>query len=270
MDDSTANRDEIESDDELEIGEIIRKDTPQRGSRPPPGEVRDYDRYVDNRRDRNIDSSTSSTSMRRQSTNPLSGETSILDKVLPLIGKYGLLILVIIILFVASYFLYFNFSKLGSVDRDLTQRLEDLEGRVGELEHITQNLGDGVGEIVEVSTPEAVPKSFDGVVALDNKSYSTGDIAEVTVRDTDINSNPEKEDVVDVFLINMNTDDQITLTLTETGRNTGEFVQKFMLARETGETQIKVNVNNSIEVIYADKKSASGSQEIRKATANII
>lgn len=263
MDDSTADRDEIESDDELEIGEIIRKDTPQRGSRPPPGEVHDY---ADNRRDRDIDRSTP---VRRQSTNPLSGETSILDKVLPLIGKHGLLILVIIILFIASSFLYFNFSKLGSVDHDLTQRLEDLEGRVGELEHITQNLEDEVGEIVEVSIPETLLKSFDGIVALDNKSYSIGDIAEVTVRDTDINSDPEKEDVVNIFLININTNDQITITLTETGINTGEFTQKFTLARETGQTQIKVDTNDSIEVIYADKKSAKGSQEIRKATADI-
>lgn len=262
MNNLTANRNGIESDDELEMGEIIQKDIPQRGSRPTSSEVRDYNEHVDNRRDRNVDSSTP---IRRQNTTSLSGDAFTSDSVLPLIRRHGLVILAVIVFFIASSLLYFGFSN-----HDLAQRLEDVEGRVGELEYITQNLEDGMGEILVVPTSDVVHKSFDGKVTLDSKSYNIGDIAEVTVRDTDVNSNPEKEDVVDVSLININTDDQITITLTETGINTGEFIQKFMLARETGKTQIKVNINDSIEVIYTDRKSAKGSQEIRKATADII
>lgn len=263
MDNSTANGNEMESDDELEIiGEIIRRDIPQRGSRPPQDELRDYDSV--NGRDGTIGSDTPSTG--HQSTIPLSEENSTFEGILPLLRKQGLIILVVLVFFVASSFLYFEFFKLENANQGLTQRLGDLEERASELEDINRNLN----EMVTVSTSEAAQKSFDGTIALDNKSYNIGDVATVVVRDTDINTNPEKEDTVDVSLVNSNTNDQIPITLTETGINTGEFTQKFMLARETGETKIKVDTNDSIELIYTDEKSAKGLREVRKATADIV
>lgn len=267
MANSTANGNEMESDDELEIiGEIIRRDIPQRGSRPPQDELRDYDRVND--RDRDIESGTPST--RHQSTIPLSEENSTFEGILPLLRKQGLIILVVLVFFVASSFLYFEFSKLESANQVSTQRLGDLEERASELEDINRNLEDRLNEMVTVPTSEAAQKSFDGTIVLDNKSYNIGDVATTVVRDTDLNTNPEKEDTVDVFLINIDTGDQIPITLTETGINTGEFTQKFMLARETGETKIKVDINDSIELIYTDEKSAKGLREVRKATADIV
>lgn len=99
-------------------------------------------------------------------------------------------------------------------------------------------------------------KTTQGKISLDNNNYSIGDIATITLGDPDMNINVNKVDTVWIGVIDINTEEKITLELQENGKDTGIFTQKFTLAKVTDEKQhnIKVTINDTIIILYLDEK----------------
>lgn len=215
--------DEDNGDDELEIGEITERDSPDRITRPPDDELIKYDRGDK----RNEISSSGGVIGER-----IGEDRDRLSK------RFFGLYIVIAILCISTIFLYSGVNDLGN--------------RIGELEKL-------------------LPLNSNGTVSLDKSEYHINDTATVTVVDTDRNINTRVRDKVNVFVRDTNTTEQISINLTETWLDTGEFTGTFTFAEETNITQnmMRVRINDTIEVVYEDEKTVENTPAPRIVNATI-
>ena len=237
-----------EDSDELEIGEITERDSPDRITRPPNDELIEYDRG-----------------------NKINEGSSLGGVIAGGIGEvqYGrskrvyALYIVIAILCVSTIFLYSEVNdletRISCINQSLTEKIVKLDSN--RIDELKSDLG------------KLLPPRCTGTVSLNESVYNINDTATVTVVDTDMNYKTGRSEKVNVVVRNTNTSEQIslTLTLTETGRDTGIFAETFTLANETNNMEriIEVRINDTIEVLYEDEKTEGNKQETRTATAII-
>ena len=225
---------EDEESDELEIGQITERDSPDRITRPPNDELIEYDR-----------------GNKRNEVSSLGGEIAGgMGEV-----QYGrskrvyALYIVIAILCVSTIFLYSGVNNLGNridcINQSLTEQIGEMKENSNSIDELKNDLG------------MLLPLNSNGTVSLDKSVYIINDTATVTVVDRDRNCKTWRIEKVNVVVRNTNTSKQISLTLTETGLDTGIFAETFTLANKTNnmERMIGVGINDTIEVLYDDEKT---------------
>ncbi|MCW3129441.1 MAG: hypothetical protein N2V75_05010 [Methanophagales archaeon] len=225
---------EHNEDDELEIGEITERDSPDRITRPPNDELIEYDRG--NKRNEIASSGGGIGEERDRQSKRL----------------YGVSI-VIAILCISTIFLYSAVNNLGNkidcINQSLMEQIgemrEDYDDRIGEM-------GSKIKELEKL-----LPPNYNGTVSLNKSTYHINESATVTVNDKDRNINSKVRETVNVLVRNTNTSEQISIILTETGQDTGEFIGTFTFANETNNTlnRIGVGINDTIEILYKDEKT---------------
>jgi hypothetical protein len=221
-----------EEDDELEIGEITERDSPEKIKRPPNDELIEY-----NRGNKKNEISSSGGVIG-------GGRGGVQDRRSKRV--YALYIVLAILCF-STIFLHFEVTDLGN-------RSGELENKINELEKL-------------------LPPNDNGNVSLDEDIYHINDLATVTVTDNDRNINSKIKDTVKVMVVGTNDSNNISISLTETGMDTGEFTGTFTFASETSDIEeediIRVKNNDIIKVIYKDEKTEANKPENRTVNALI-
>jgi len=241
---------EHNEDDELEIGEITERDSPDRIIRPPDDELIEYDRG----------------NKRNEIASSGGGIGGGIDEERNRQSK-RLFSIVIAILFISMIFLYSAVNNLGNkidcINQSLMEQIgemrEDYDDRIGEM-------GSKIKELEML-----LPPNYNGTVSLNKSTYHINESATVTVDDKDRNINPKVRETVNVLVRNTNTGEQISIILTETGRDTGEFGGAFTFANETNNTlnRIGVGINDTIEILYKDEKTEENTPTNRTDNATI-
>lgn len=129
---------------------------------------------------------------------------------------------------------------------------------------VTQPISSGDGQGInfgDVSNTQNVSV----VVSFDKRSYSIGDTVQVTIQDGDGNVDPSAVNTIQVFVRSASDQTGITVPLTETGPNTGEFVGTFDLTDAASTANaIKIDPSNGDNI----QLSIDGSHPRAKATLN--
>jgi hypothetical protein len=95
--------------------------------------------------------------------------------------------------------------------------------------------------------------SVDGVISFDKPYYNVGDVMKITVEDMDANLKP---DVIDTVTIRVYSDTDpvgITVTASETGKNTGIFEIAVLVSETPGAGRVAAKPGDKIYVEYEDK-----------------
>jgi len=191
-------------------------------------------------------------------------------------AMYGLII-AIIVLSATIGFLYseikdlrFIISKSNETNNN-NQYLQQIEATNNELKTINQHI-----ENVSHDINNKLSNEFsDGIIELDKKSYSIGEMMNIIVKDADMNANPGLKDEISVVIKNINEEQKMVLKLVEVTDNSGVFTRKVLLMKKTNEFvsglgMMGVNINDSIVAVYYDEKTLDGKARDLVASANII
>ncbi|MEM2881578.1 MAG: hypothetical protein QXP73_06715 [Candidatus Methanomethylicaceae archaeon] len=99
-------------------------------------------------------------------------------------------------------------------------------------------------------------KSWDAEVSFDKAYYNIGDIATITVKDPDLNKNPSQIETSTVTVTSDSDPVGQTITVTETGVNTGVFTGKIQISSAFATGKVYAKVGDTIKAEYKDNLPA--------------
>lgn len=109
----------------------------------------------------------------------------------------------------------------------------------------------------------------DGEITLDRKEFKgDGAPVKITVKDWDLANDPEQKDTIKVTARAQGIARSISVTLTETGKNSGTFTGTIYI-NGSGDKRpsISLGKTDSLEVLYTDKETKDGAEANRTAYA---
>ena len=120
-------------------------------------------------------------------------------------------------------------------------------------------------------TKDIEVKNFDATVTLDKESYTLGSQVKVTVSDPEANRYYNAKDTLTVTVKTDSDPVGVTMTLVETGKDTGVFEKTFTLTEDNSITNVRVKaaVGDTLTVRYVEPVDANGEQAIRTVTATV-
>ncbi|MBT8135558.1 MAG: hypothetical protein KJO54_00960 [Gammaproteobacteria bacterium] len=121
---------------------------------------------------------------------------------------------------------------------------------------------DAAGDSVTVTDTATVSGGSDGTIDLSPASILPADPVSITVADADLDTDPGAVETVDVTLVNTTSLESETVTLTETGANTGIFASTLATAAGAGgvddDGTMEVQSGEIIQGTYFDVLTATG------------
>lgn len=95
-------------------------------------------------------------------------------------------------------------------------------------------------------------KSWDAVVSFDKNYYNVGDIATISVTDPDLNRNPSQIETAQVTVTSDSDPIGQTITVTETGVNTGVFTGKIQISSTFATGKVYAKVGDTLTAKFTD------------------
>jgi len=160
-------------------------------------------------------------------------------------------------------------KELSEKERENSQNINMIYDELGsKIKVLNKSFNERMGRMEE--NIEVIP-STDGIIEFNKREYNIGDKVCVIVMDADMDKDMRKRDKVSVVIKNANKGEQIPMDLFEISENSGVFVGKFMLMKETDESipGIGANINDTISAIYYDKNTVNGTPCVFIALANV-